>query len=181
MTDVDTPMTGAAPRAVAADEASAPGVTGTGAGMPPGVAAKPAGIRGEDLWPWLKDLGLLVFVVFFVAVWFGFRAAGPDGGVKGAGDGGAGSGTVEIALEEFAIKGNLKAPAGPVTLHIVNKGSVVHNLVIPALKQQTVNIDPGKDVTLQLDKVSAQSYQMFCSITGHRASGMEANLVVSAS
>jgi plastocyanin len=136
-------------------------------------------LNGSAAWPWLKDAGLVVFLVFFGASFLVLRSVGLDDATGSSGGaGGAASGPVEVSLEEFAILGNLESSASGGTLHIVNTGTVEHNLVIPDLGLRTANLAPGEEETLDLGRISARSYTIFCDLPGHRASGMEADLVV---
>ena len=54
---------------------------------------------------------------------------------NGGGDGGSGtaSSALDISLSEFAIDGELSAPAGDVTLNIVNAGAIEHNVAVREL------------------------------------------------
>lgn len=77
-------------------------------------------------------------------------------------------------------KSEYDAKAGDIKIGYVADGSLPHTLVIdghPGFKLQ-VNSGAGKsqigDATL-----SPGTYQIYCDIPGHRAAGMQANLVVS--
>lgn len=144
----------------------------------PGPDDRP--LNGGAAWPWLKDAALVIFLVFFGASFLVLRSVGFDDatGAGGGGGGGAGSGPIEVSLEEFAILGDLESSAAGGTLHIVNDGTVDHNLVIPDLGVRTANLAPGEDATIDLGRISARTYSVFCDLPGHRASGMEADLVV---
>lgn len=135
-------------------------------------------IEGQAAWPWLKDAALLLFVVFFGSSYLVIRSVGLDDVAGGSGAGGAASGPIEVSLNEFSIDGELSAAAGAVTLHIVNDGSVDHNLVVSGLGSRTANLAPGEEVTLELGDLGSDTYGVFCSLPGHRESGMEAQLVV---
>ena len=136
-------------------------------------------VDGETFFPYLKDAVLLGFAVFFGLVAFGIKTFGLDG-ERGAGDGsgGAGSGIIDVSLTEFAIDGNLIAPAGDVTLEVSNTGTVIHNVVARDLGRQTVDLDVGGSASLSLGVLEPGTYELFCSITGHEASGMSATLTV---
>lgn len=87
---------------------------------------------------------------------------------------------VDIELSEFKISGNLVAAPGEVTLNITNKGSVAHTLVMVD-GPRTASIPPGGTTTLELGKLAAGTYQLFCDIPGHADAGMRATLSVNSS
>jgi len=86
----------------------------------------------------------------------------------------------ELAIEatEYAFSpAPLKAAAGETTIKLTNKGAMDHDLTIDALNvhltatagktaQATVTLKPG-------------TYQVYCSVAGHRQSGMQGTLTVS--
>jgi manganese oxidase len=88
--------------------------------------------------------------------------------------------TVPVTLNEFAIlPAHLMAPPGPLSFKVSNTGSVVHDFQIAGLgKLGTLN--PGETRTLDLPSVTAGTYKVSCSIPGHAASGMTAELMVAA-
>ncbi len=88
--------------------------------------------------------------------------------------------TADVTLSEFAIEGTLTAPAGEVTLNITNIGTATHNLVVRDLALGSGDISSGGNGSLALGKLDAGTYQVFCSIPGHEASGMVADFVVTA-
>jgi hypothetical protein len=136
-------------------------------------------VDGETFFPYLKDAVLLGFALFFGLVAFGIKSFGLTGeGGSGDGAGGAGSGIIDVTLTEFAIDGNLVAPPGEVTLEISNGGTVIHNLVARDLGRQTIDLDIGGSTSLSLGALEPGTYELFCSITGHEASGMVATLTV---
>jgi plastocyanin len=133
-------------------------------------------VDGETFFPILKDVILVLFVVFFGLMAFAIKSSGNGG--SGAAVGGAGSGTIDVALDEFAINGQFIAPAGEVTLEITNAGTVTHNVVARNLGRRTVDLDIGGRTTLSLGVLEPGSYELFCDITGHEASGMVTTLTV---
>lgn len=95
-----------------------------------------------------------------------------DGGSDGAGGSTA---PVPVALTEFDITQPLTvAPGG--SLAVTNSGLQVHNLVIDG-GPQTADLDAGESESLVVD-LSAGEYDVYCSISGHRESGMEGTLQV---
>ena len=88
--------------------------------------------------------------------------------------------TVDVALTEFSIDGQLTAPEGEVTLAVSNNGSVEHNLAVRELGESTPMIAAGGSATLALGDLPAGTYQLFCEVAGHEGSGMSAELVITA-
>ncbi len=69
---------------------------------------------------------------------------------------------------------------GSYTFHVVNNGTVVHNLVIngpDVAKKKTPDLKPGAsaDLTVQL---TTGTYDLYCGIDGHKQLGMDAKLQV---
>jgi len=71
----------------------------------------------------------------------------------------------------------LKASAGRTTIRFTNKGAVEHDFAIDALHVHLV-AQPGKmaEATLTL---KPGTYKSYCSVPGHRQSGMQGTLTVS--
>jgi FtsP/CotA-like multicopper oxidase with cupredoxin domain len=84
---------------------------------------------------------------------------------------------LELELHEFGIHGDLAAPIGQVSLHVTNSGTMVHNVSLEG-GPSTPDLNPGEEANLDLGPLDAGVYTLFCSIAGHRESGMEAQLVV---
>jgi hypothetical protein len=95
--------------------------------------------------------------------------------------GAAASGSAEtilanIELSDFAITGDLAVPQGPLTLQVTNRGATFHNLGVG--EQRTEDLASGSSERLELGALEAGTYEIFCSIPGHREAGMVADLVV---
>jgi FtsP/CotA-like multicopper oxidase with cupredoxin domain len=97
-----------------------------------------------------------------------------------SGDGGVDpiSSDLDISLSEFSIDGELSAPAGNVTLNVVNGGAIEHNLEVRELGARTSNMMSRGVDSLALGKLEPGTYELFCSISGHAESGMTAELVI---
>ncbi len=97
-------------------------------------------------------------------------------------DGGSGDSAIvsdlDISLTEFAIDGELSAPAGEVVLNVVNAGAIEHNLAVRELGVQSNNLMSRGVDTLALGELEPGSYELYCSISGHEASGMVADLTI---
>lgn len=109
-------------------------------------------------------------------------AGGSGGGDGGGGQGASGPTTVAVSLTEFAITPNtINAPAGEISLDVVNDGSMAHNLQVVELDLITADLNAGDSETLDLGTVEPGTYKVICAIPGHEAAGMVATLVVSES
>ena len=87
--------------------------------------------------------------------------------------------TIDVSLTEFAINGDLTAPAGNVVLNVTNDGMEVHNLVRSVPLLRTPNLDPGETAVMDLGALAPGTYELKCDIRGHQTAGMVATLVVS--
>ena len=128
--------------------------------------------KGENPYSTLLTIiggGVAVALVIFA---IGFVVKDDGGG------GGSGGGPSEISLSEFQINGNLNVPAGS-SLNVSNAGTQVHNLRIEG-DGGTKDIQPGGSEELSLADLKPGTYKVFCSIAGHQAAGMEADLTVGA-
>ncbi len=86
--------------------------------------------------------------------------------------------TLQVSVQEFSITGELVAPAGDVTLEITNAGSMSHNVELRGTGQVSPDVGPGGTVFLDLGEMAPGTYELFCNIAGHEASGMVTNLTI---
>ena len=121
-------------------------------------------------------LGVLGLIAGLIALAFVALANDDSGG----GDGGSGtaSSALDISLSEFAIDGELNAPAGNVTLNVVNGGAIEHNVAVRELDIQSNNLMSRGVDTLALGELEPGTYELYCTISGHAESGMTAELVI---
>jgi FtsP/CotA-like multicopper oxidase with cupredoxin domain len=121
-------------------------------------------------------LGMLGLIAGLIALAFVALANDDSGG----GDGGSGtaSSALDISLSEFAIDGELSAPAGNVTLNVVNGGAIEHNVAVRELDIQSNNLMSRGVDTLALGELEPGTYELYCTISGHAESGMTAELVI---
>lgn len=125
----------------------------------------------------------VLFLSVAVAAMFVIAACGgDDDNGNGNGDGG-GSGSVDIEMGEMyfepdSITGNT---GDSVTVNLENAGTVLHDFTIDDFNGERVHeeISPGESgsVTLTMPD-SAGSYEFYCSVPGHRESGMEGTVQV---
>ncbi len=59
-----------------------------------------------------------------------------------------------------------------------NLGGATHNLTIEGLGASTKTIGPDKTDTIEFTAPTSGTYNFFCSIPGHKAAGMEGQLIV---
>lgn len=77
-------------------------------------------------------------------------------------------------------KGEYTAKAGTVKIGYVNDGSLTHTLVIDGHPEfQKLQVSSKGQSTIGDAQLPAGTYEIYCDIPGHRAAGMQANLVVS--
>jgi uncharacterized cupredoxin-like copper-binding protein len=94
---------------------------------------------------------------------------------------GGGGGAVTVAESEFKLAPkDATAKAGTVTVTAKNDGQIVHDLEVEGngVEKKTANLQPGSSGKLTLN-LKPGKYEMYCSIDGHRASGMEGTITVS--
>lgn len=93
-------------------------------------------------------------------------------------EGGAGGGPLAVSLTEFAIApAPLTVTAGG-SLAVTNDGTTTHDLTIDGQDLATPTLDAGGTAELDVSALPPGSYTVFCSIPGHRESGMESEVTV---
>lgn len=89
----------------------------------------------------------------------------------------------KVAVAEVEYKIELPKTSfapGTYTFIATNKGSVVHNLNVKGAgsTEATQDIQPGSNSTVTVE-LKTGSYDLYCSIPGHRENGMEQKITVS--
>jgi FtsP/CotA-like multicopper oxidase with cupredoxin domain len=122
-------------------------------------------------------VALIALVGATLAVGIGWRAVdeSKDNAAAG-GASGEGGGQSMVSLSEFAITPVSAGLGG--SLHVMNDGTVAHNLAVEDTDLKTADLNGGDDEVLELGDLAAGTYTMFCQIPGHREAGMEAELTV---
>ncbi len=107
----------------------------------------------------------------------------PTSTATGGGTSASGGGsTVDVTLKDFSITvaGGSTLTAGTYTFHVTNDGPSAHNLTVngPGVANSaTPTFGSGtKDLTVTLQK---GSYDLFCSVPGHKQLGMDTHITVS--
>ena len=88
---------------------------------------------------------------------------------------------VAVSETEFKIKLDPSSiSAGRVSFEVGNDGKIPHDFVIEGngVKEQTPTLDAGQSKTLTVD-LEAGTYDVYCSIPGHKQAGMDLKLTVS--
>ena len=131
----------------------------------------------------------LVAAVTLAASACGSSSSGGSSATTGTeaagGGGGGGSGTpIDVTLKDYSIDvastGSL-AP-GTYTFHVTNNGPSSHNLTVdgPGVSDKatsTFAAGGSEDLTVTL---KSGSYDLFCSVPGHKQLGMDTTLTVGA-
>jgi uncharacterized cupredoxin-like copper-binding protein len=94
---------------------------------------------------------------------------------------GGSASSVSATLSEWkvAVAGSVKA--GTVTFNVKNAGTFAHNLTVdgPGVSDKgSGNIDAGSSGSVTVD-LKPGTYELYCSIPGHKAQGMDLKLTVS--
>ena len=112
-----------------------------------------------------------VFALLMVAV---VAIKGNDSSSDAAGA----SAPVSVALSEFAISpADIVVPLGG-SIEVANNGTVDHNVTVLDTALKTANLTAGATETLDLSSLEPGKYELFCSVPGHKDSGMTATLTI---
>jgi plastocyanin len=117
---------------------------------------------------------------------FGMHGSMDGSGMHGRlGDGGPtipGAEEVSVKATEFAFEPDLIEVAAGVDFNLTldNRGTVVHDLVIPEIDLHLA-AGPGDSATVGVPGLAPGEYKFFCSVPGHAEAGMGGVLVVSES
>jgi uncharacterized cupredoxin-like copper-binding protein len=92
------------------------------------------------------------------------------------------SGTIQVRESEWKVQlpPSKTLRAGAYDFHVVNQGKVPHNLTVSGPRvanQHTPTIAPGQSADLHVTLASG-TYDLYCSIPGHKQLGMDAKLAV---
>ncbi len=103
-------------------------------------------------------------------------ASEPDAAADSPVDGGT---VIEVGATEFAFTASsTELPAGVVTFDLTNNGSMPHDLVLeedPGGSTSTVGAGESDSFTVTLEP---GTYTLYCSVSNHRALGMEITVTV---
>jgi plastocyanin len=94
-------------------------------------------------------------------------------------DGSGASTPLRVEAHEFSLSPeNLRTAPGFVAIEYVNKGAVLHTLVIEGVEGLKLEVLQPGDVDTGSVRLERGSYMLFCDVPGHRQAGMEAPLTV---
>ncbi|MEZ4497070.1 MAG: cupredoxin domain-containing protein [Thermomicrobiales bacterium] len=109
--------------------------------------------------------------------------AAADSTPAATGDSDAASGPVDVQVSAVDIAFEETTLAGPAdtdfTITVTNNGVAQHDFVIEGTDFKTDLLNAGESQTLTVN-LPAGEYTYYCSVPGHRASGMEGTLTISA-
>lgn len=89
--------------------------------------------------------------------------------------------SVPVTESEFKIAlPKTTVAAGSYSFEVANDGKIEHDLVIQGngVDEKTPTIEAGKTATLKVD-LKPGTYDVYCSIPGHKQAGMDVKLTVS--
>jgi plastocyanin len=105
--------------------------------------------------------------------------AGQTAAPAGGGEGGEGGESLEfVAVDIDYSDAPDTAPAGPLTFALDNEGAAVHNVVIESVGEEAIVEANGGESATGNVTLEPGTYTYYCSIVGHRSSGMEGTLEV---
>jgi uncharacterized cupredoxin-like copper-binding protein len=88
--------------------------------------------------------------------------------------------SVDVSETEFKIALASSPHAGKVTFNVKNDGKLPHDFVVEGngVKEKTPLLNPGQSKTLEVD-LKPGTYDVYCSVPGHKQAGMDVKLTVS--
>ncbi len=91
-----------------------------------------------------------------------------------------GTGSIVVDTVDFGFRPTeIRITAGnPVNIILANRGAIVHDLTVPALRFQLA-AQPGQLREAALRAAPPGTYEFYCSVPGHRQAGMNGRVVVS--
>ena len=150
---------------------------------PPATAPDPKAIADSKSARAAFALPMVFFALLGVACLGVALLAGTGGADRADGSttltsGAESAGPVMVALSEFAVTpASISATTGG-GLHVMNQGSVQHNLAVDGTAVATPMIDAGQAALLDLSSLKPGDYTVICQIPGHKDAGMKAALHV---
>ena len=131
-----------------------------------------------------RALPLLIVLAAFAVTLAACGGNDNEAATTGAATGGGGGGqTLQLAADPSgALKydtTSLEANAGSVTIDFTNDSSLPHNVTLdgPGVEDEGTDTITGSSTSVTLD-LQPGNYTFYCSVDGHRAAGMEGELVV---
>ena len=103
------------------------------------------------------------------------------GGDDGGGGGDVPEGAIEVDGTDTLTfdPDEITAPAGEITIALVNDGSIPHTLLVEDFEDElSLSIAGSGDVDSGSITLEAGEYTFYCDVAGHRGAGMEGTLTV---
>ena len=93
------------------------------------------------------------------------------------------AGSKKVTMTEFKFDpANISVPSGKVVFFLVNSGSTQHDMAIRDSSNNRLAISElvsaGDSVVFTVNSIAAGTYTIYCTQTGHEASGMKGTLTV---
>jgi plastocyanin len=86
--------------------------------------------------------------------------------------------TVDVTETEFKIAlASTELKAGKITFDVTNDGAIPHDLAIVGVDKQTADI-PSKGSAKLTVTLKPGTYELYCSIPGHKQAGMDLKVTV---
>jgi FtsP/CotA-like multicopper oxidase with cupredoxin domain len=130
----------------------------------------------------ISKLATTVFSVIALMLAFAALAisAGNDADAKTVAQGGGVAGAVPISLVDIALDPKVADADVDGVLQVTNKGAAPHSLAIEGEDLATETLNPAESAQLPLKGLEPGTYQMFCTISGHKEAGMTGELRIGA-
>jgi uncharacterized cupredoxin-like copper-binding protein len=130
----------------------------------------------------ITRLATTVFSVIALMLAFAALAvsAGNDADAKTAIQGGVVAGAVPISLVDIALDPKVVEAGVDGVLQVTNKGAAPHSLAVEGEDLATETLNPGASAQLSLRGLEPGTYQMFCTVSGHKEAGMTGELRIGA-
>ncbi len=131
----------------------------------------------------MRRLAILlgIAILAFGAVACSSDDGGSDSGGSSSGGGSSASGggsSASVALGRFVFNpDSITVSAGEVTIDITNEDGSPHNFVVEDLDVESDTLDPDGSTSVTFT-ATAGSYEIICSISGHKEAGMVGTLTV---
>ena len=85
--------------------------------------------------------------------------------------------TEDVTETEFKIAAATELKAGKITFDVTNDGAIPHDLAIVGIGQKTKEI-PSKGSAKLTVTLKPGTYELYCSIPGHKEAGMDLKVTV---
>ena len=91
------------------------------------------------------------------------------------------AGAVAVSLSEFSITPKTVEAEEGAVLRVTNTGAVPHTLAVDGKDLETPVLDPGRSAGLDVSGLGQGTYDLVCTVPGHKGAGMVGKLKIVAS